>query len=291
MNLPKITVVTPSFNQVEFLEQTILSVLGQCYKNLEYIVMDGGSTDGSIEIIKKYESRLSFWVSEKDGGQADAINRGFSMSTGDILCWLNSDDFLLPGTLSAIADEFSPGHDLLYGDCISFSDKGIRSVVNRPPNYDQKLLQLVDYIVQPSSFWKRDLWLKTGPLNSEFHYAFDWEWFIRASKNSKFKKCNMILSAYRFHAKHKSSNGGTKRMHEICEVARLHGDVGIARHYQFASDCLEALRKAERLRLRICGRGFNRWDKLARWGVPKLWNLPDGIDYDILRKCVSMFGF
>src|SRR5688500_9132307 len=127
MPLPRITVVTPSYNQGAFLEQTMASVLGQGYENLEYIVMDGGSTDHSVEIIRRHESRLTYWVSEKDGGQAQALNKGFARATGDILCWLNSDDFFLPGVLHEVAGLLGQGDELIYGDCLSFSDKGTRA--------------------------------------------------------------------------------------------------------------------------------------------------------------------
>ena len=121
--LPRITVVTPSFNQAAFLETTIRSVLGQCYPNLEYLVMDGGSSDGSVEIIRRFESDLAHWVSARDGGQAAAINAAFARATGDILCWLNSDDFFLPGTLHRVAQWLGKGGggpELVYGACLFF---------------------------------------------------------------------------------------------------------------------------------------------------------------------------
>src|SRR5687768_13083798 len=106
MNSPKISIITPSYNQGRFIEETILSVINQNYPNLEYIIIDGGSTDNTVEIIRKYEQHLAYWVSEKDGGQSEAINKGFKKATGDIVCWINSDDFFMPGALSKVADCF-----------------------------------------------------------------------------------------------------------------------------------------------------------------------------------------
>ncbi|MFA7345426.1 MAG: glycosyltransferase family 2 protein [Terrimicrobiaceae bacterium] len=289
-SLPKISVVTPSYNQGVFLEQTMLSVLGQVYPNLEYIVVDGGSNDGSVEIIKRYEDNLAWWVSGKDGGQAEAINKGFARATGDILCWLNSDDFFLPGTLLAIAGELAAGHDLVYGDCISFSDLGKRCVINRPPVYDRELLGLVDYIVQPSSFWTRSLWSKTGPLNTALHYAFDWEWFLRASGFGKFHKCERILSAYRFHASHKSSTGGERRTEEIFSVAEKQGGEKAGRHYRFVREHLAVLRCHENLCTRLRGRGLSKYEPVARWFFPSLRSLPEGCDFQKIRRCMGMFG-
>ena len=286
--LPKITVVTPSYNQGAFLEQTILSVLGQLYGNLEYIVMDGGSTDDSVEVVKRYESQLTSWSSEKDRGQADALNKGFSRATGEILCWLNSDDFLLPGALHEVARHFREPVDLIYGNCLSFSDRGTRSIVNRPPAHDRDLLTIVDYIVQPSTFWRRSLWEKTGPLNEELHYAFDWEWFLRADRLGKFQKADFIFSAYRFHDAHKSSHGGGKRAHEIVAVSQTHGGEDAARHYQFALEHIDILKKYENLALRFKGRGLAQHLKLARWAIPALWNLPAGLDFEKVRQCVNM---
>lgn len=286
----KISVVTPSYNQAAFLEQTMLSVLGQMYPNLEYIVMDGGSTDGSAEIIKRYGARLSYWISEKDGGQAAAINEGFSRATGDILCWLNSDDFFLPGTLHAVAGEFAAGRELIYGDCISFSDQGKWSIVNRPPPHDKSLLALVDYIVQPSTFWTRDLWLKAGPLNCSLHYAFDWEWFLRAAGIANFRKYDRIFSAYRFHTAHKSSSGGTKRADEIFSIAEKSGDADALLHYRFVKENLGVLQRHKLLCGSLRGRGLDKWVPFARCFFPALWSLPRECDFQKVLKCAGMFG-
>jgi glycosyltransferase involved in cell wall biosynthesis len=285
--LPKITVVTPSYNQGAFLEQTISSVLGQLYPNLEYFVIDGGSTDNSVEIIKRYESQLTGWISEKDRGQSDALNKGFARATGDILCWLNSDDFFLPGALHEAGRRLE-GADFVYGKCLSFSDTGTRSIVNIPPDHDRELLNLVDYIVQPSSFWRRSLWEKTGPLNQEYHYAFDWEWYLRADKLGRFARVNFIFSAYRFHDAHKSSHGGLKRAQEIVEVAKVHGGESAGRHYEFAMGHIDQLNKYEDLALRMKGRGLKSHLQMARWAMPALWNLPAGLEFEKLRQCVKM---
>jgi glycosyltransferase involved in cell wall biosynthesis len=286
--LPKITVITPSYNQGAFLEQTIASVLGQRYGNLEYIIMDGGSTDDSVEIIRRHEAELAYWVSEKDSGQAQALNRGFARATGDILCWLNSDDFLLPGVLHEVARILGEADGLIYGDCMSFSDRGTRAKVNRPPAHDMELLRIVDYIVQPSTFWTRPLWEKTGPLNEELHYAFDWDWFLRAGEVGYVRKVDRIFSAYRFHDAHKSSHGGKKRAQEIVEVAKVRGGADASRHYQFAMDHAAALAKYEHWALRLKGRGLDGQMPLARWMTPALWALPAGIDFEKVRECFKM---
>ena len=287
-SLPKITVVTPSYNQGRFLEQTILSVLGQLYGNLEYIVIDGGSTDESVEILRRYESQLSYWISEKDSGQAEALNKGFARATGEILCWLNSDDFLLPGALQTAVRHLAAGADLIYGDCLSFAEVGKRSIVNRPPPHHREHLAIVDYIVQPSTFWRRSLWDKAGKLNESYHYAFDWEWFLRAESLGRFAKADFIFSAYRFHEAHKSSHGGQKRAQEIVAVAHSQGGEDAARHYEFALAHVAALKKFENIALRLKGRGIKRHLPMARWAVPALWNLPAGLDFQKLRQCAEM---
>src|SRR4030095_11846278 len=200
MSFEKITIVTPSYNQGRFLEQTILSVIGQQYPRLEYIIMDGGSTDNSVEIIKKYESQLTHWESEKDRGQAHALNKGFAMATGTIFGWINSDDFYLPGTLSFVAEQLDPHKpELLFGNCLHFVDNQPRaygSDVRR--EHEKRDLRLADYIIQPGSFWTRESWLKTGTLDESLHFGFDWDWFIRAMKAGvAFKVEDRYLSTYR----------------------------------------------------------------------------------------------
>jgi glycosyltransferase involved in cell wall biosynthesis len=225
MSDPKITVVTPSYNQGQFLEETILSVVGQHYPNLEYMVIDGGSTDNSLEVLKKHEHHLTFWVSEKDRGQAHAINKGFARATGDILCWLNSDDLYLPGALSFISSHLDPARpELLFGNCFHFFDGQATSHgSNVVREHARRDLLLTDYIVQPSAFWTRTVWEQTGELDESLTFGFDWDWFIRASKGgAEFKPVDKYLSAYRFHSEHKSGIGGERRLNELASIYNRH---------------------------------------------------------------------
>lgn len=221
MNYPKISIITPSFNQGQFLEDTIVSVLGQMYPNLEYIIMDGGSEDNSIEIIKKYEDQITYWQSKKDKGQAAAINDGFLKATGDILMWLNSDDMLMPNTLYFIAQQYQNNGDGIYfGNCIHFEQLNTGNIRASGSevflNHKSTPLTLVDYIIQPSSFWSNKVWESIGSLNTSYNYVFDWDWFLRAyQKEIKFHALSKTLSIYRIHKEHKSGNGGLERQKEI----------------------------------------------------------------------------
>jgi glycosyltransferase involved in cell wall biosynthesis len=227
--LPKISVVTPSYNQGEFLEDTILSVLGQEYPSLEYIIMDGGSTDNSPAIIQKYEDRLAYWQSGKDSGQADAINQGFAMATGDIMAWLNSDDMYLPGTLDFIGRYFRDnkisGAAIVFGNCVHVDQDELRT---RGSNvrlmHTTRNLELLDYIIQPSSFWTVGTQKKVGPLNNTYTYGFDWEWFVRAKRAGVYlHPVDRFLSVYRIHSAHKTGSGGDGRLQEIAELfTRFH---------------------------------------------------------------------
>ncbi|WP_309400649.1 glycosyltransferase family 2 protein [Cerasicoccus maritimus] len=219
--MPKISVIIPSFNQAQFLEETLLSCL---YPQLdvEIIVMDGGSDDGSVDIIKKYEAYLTYWQSQPDGGQASAINEGFRKSTGDILCWLNSDDYYHPRALSLVSEQLNPERkELLFGNCFHFHQASPTAHGSDIEASAKKLnLLCSDYFYQPSSFWTRKLWEAVGELDTTLNYAFDWDWYIRASKESEIKTTPAYLSSYRFHEAHKTGSGGEKRIEELLKIYR-----------------------------------------------------------------------
>jgi glycosyltransferase involved in cell wall biosynthesis len=204
MNYPKISIVTPSFNQAEYLESTIRSVIDQNYPNLEYIIIDGGSTDKSIEIIKKYADKITYWVSEEDKGQYDAINKGFSMSTGEIMGWINSSDILYPWTLKIIAEIFYsfPQVQWLTGmQTALYSIDGPYVInVSREKNIYDFLAGNYRWIQQESTFWSRVLWNKSGgKLDISVKYAEDFGLWLRFFKYAELYNVNTILGGFRYH--------------------------------------------------------------------------------------------
>ena len=287
---PRITVVTPSFNQAPYLEATIVSVLGQCYPNLEYMVMDGGSTDDSAAIIRKYEPQLAHWVSARDGGQSAALNTAFARATGDILCWVNSDDLLMPGTLHRLARHFAGRVQeplLCYGSCLFFEDRGKRAKVVRARPYDPAHLRLTAYIIQPSAFWTRTLWEKTGPLDGTLSFAFDWDWFIRASALGHFDSIDEIFALYRLHEAHKSGSGSDRRRREIIEVARRYGTPPHASAYEYLDRHWDSFVKQREIRNSLKRKRIPGSELFAKLAAP-MPAPPANVTPDVLKICEGM---
>lgn len=199
-DLIKISVITPSFNQEKYIERTIKSVLGQDYPAIEYIIIDGGSTDGTLEILKKYDRQIK-WISEKDKGQSDALNKGIKMSTGEIIGYLNADDTYEIGALRRIADVFvsNPSIMWLTGRCriVDENDKEIRRMITRYKNflldhYSFHVLLVTNPISQPATFWRRKIIEECGYFDVNEHLAMDYEFWLRIGK----KYLPMILDDY-----------------------------------------------------------------------------------------------
>ncbi len=199
--LPLVTIVTPSYNQADYLEQTMLSVLGQDYPNLEYLVVDGGSTDGSLEIIQQYADRLAWWVSEPDKGQADAINKGFARATGKYVAWLNSDDLYLPGTIQNAVEtlEQFPEAGMVYGNLLSINARGehVNTIRYRPFALEDLLAFFI--IGQPTVFMRRSVLEKVGYLSEEYHYLLDHHLWLRIAAKSVLKYVPQPWAAARYH--------------------------------------------------------------------------------------------
>ncbi len=210
---PKISIVTPSYNQGRFLERTILSVLNQNYPNIEYIIMDGGSTDGSTEIIKRYEPYLTSWVSEKDGGQSDAIYRGFRQCTGQILAYLNSDDVYLPGTLQHVGRVFrdNPHIDVVYGNAYLTNGEDRIIAERRFTPYIPHISRIGFLyggfgIYQPAAFWTRNLYDQVGEIDPAFVHCMDNDLFARlALANARFRFVREYFAGVRIHQSSKTS--------------------------------------------------------------------------------------
>lgn len=224
-DLPTISIVTPSFNQAEFLDRTIGSVIGQGYSNLEYIVQDGGSTDNTREILNKYQFDLSSIESKSDRGQADAINIGFSKSTGEVMGWLNSDDMLIPGCLSFVAKYFrdNPAVDVIYSHRILVDEQDQEIGRWILPNHDNDILGWADYVPQETLFWRRSIWDKAGgQLDANLQFAMDWDLLLRFKQaGAKIVRVATFLGVFRVHRAQKTQaqieDLGSKEMQKLRE--------------------------------------------------------------------------
>jgi SAM-dependent methyltransferase len=207
--LPRISVVTPSYNQGMFIERTVKSVLDQAYLNLEYIIQDGASTDNTFQVLLPYQGEISHFESAKDNGQTDAINRGFAKSTGEIMAYLNSDDLLLPGTLYYVAHYFlnHPEVDVVYGHRVLINEQDEEIGRWVMPPHDDAVLSWADYIPQETLFWRRRIWEKAGGrLDDSFRFAMDWDLILRFREaGAKFVRLPRFMGAFRVHDQQKTS--------------------------------------------------------------------------------------
>jgi len=224
---PRITIVTPCFNPAKFVAETVQSVLGQNYPNLEYIVMDGGSTDGTLDILRRFTGLKV--ISEKDEGHSDATNKGFALATGDIFAFVNGDDSLLPGALERVAREIDPAHGrhVVMGRCI-FTDENSRPLgIEHPCHFEshRRLLQIWKghMIPQPSTFWTRQVWNECGPARVDLKRWMDFDLFVRMSKKYAFHRVDQVLATYRLHSESVTMNR--------TEADRLEDCIRISRQY------------------------------------------------------------
>ena len=241
--LPRITILTPSLNQARFLEKAILSVLEQGYPHLEYVVMDGGSTDGSVDIIRRYADRLTYWQSQPDGGQSAAINAGFARSSGEIMGWLNSDDRLAPGALQTVAAFFNahPDSDWCAGTGTVVDARGRQLGDTIPAGLDfETLAQWFDhFICQPSVFWRRSLWDRVGPLDERLHLAMDLDLWLRFARSGHGGVLPATLAFALDHSGAKSRRLQPDSFVETCLVLERHGA-----HEQAKARLLRVVRRA-----------------------------------------------
>jgi glycosyltransferase involved in cell wall biosynthesis len=220
---PLVSIITPSYNQAQFLEETIRSVLAQDYPNLEYIIVDGGSTDGSLEIIQRYADRLAWWVSEPDRGQTDALNKGFARARGEVFAWLNSDDTYLPGAISqAVAClETHPQAALVYGDADLVDEQG--RVLGPFPARQTDLKHMLRgsvHIPQQASFFRGGLWPKVGPLDPSFYFAMDYDLWLRLAGYGIFVYTPQRWANFRLHGGAKTTLSDDRCYPEMVRAAR-----------------------------------------------------------------------
>jgi glycosyltransferase involved in cell wall biosynthesis len=209
MNFPRVSIITPSYNQGNFLEETIRSVVDQDYPNLEYIVIDGGSTDNSIEIIKKYQNRIAFWISEPDNGQSHAFNKGLQKATGELIGWINSDDVYYPGSIVQASQFFlkNPDTDVVFSDYtfIDHKSRVIRTRKEIPYDYKTYLWTKGCYHANCAGFFRRTCFEKFGGLREDLGFGMDYELYLRFGKNNcKFSHTNQIWGGYRLHSMSKT---------------------------------------------------------------------------------------
>jgi|YNPNPStandDraft_1061719.scaffolds.fasta_scaffold00010_69 glycosyltransferase involved in cell wall biosynthesis len=229
--LPRISVVTPSYNQVRFIEQTIQSVLSQNYPGLEYFVIDGGSTDGTLDVLRRYSDCL-IWVSERDKGQANAINKGLRMASGEIVAYLNADDMYEANALFQVGNYFANHTEAMWitGQCHNIDEQGriIRRGISWYKNFWLRVgsyatLQVLNFIAQPATFWRRCLLEKLGYLDESLNYTMDYEYWLRIGRVYPIHRLHSPLARFRIHSTSKSGQTSYNQFDEELLVARRYG--------------------------------------------------------------------
>jgi glycosyltransferase involved in cell wall biosynthesis len=230
MNIPRISIITACYNMEKYLEQTILSIISQDYPNLEYIIIDGGSTDHTLDIINKYKSKISIIVSEPDNGMYDAINKGIELSTGEILAWLNADDIYFPWTLSMVAKVFSENNEISWIRGIpAFLDESgcLNNIYNNISAAPRNFIQngwfregIYGYLQQESIFWRKGLWQKANGLNLTYTIAADYELWTRFAENSELVSIGLPLAAFRIRSQSKSVLEKQKYSDEVDHICK-----------------------------------------------------------------------
>lgn len=229
------SIITPSFNQAAYLEQTILSILNQDIPSLQYIIIDGNSTDGSQEIIRKYEKRLAYWVSEPDRGQADAINKGLARAEGEIVAWLNSDDYYLPGCLATVLAAFAQNPDagLIFGDVLSVDADSRPINLMRYDNWDLSDLMRFRIIGQPGVFFRQSVMKKAGLLDTSYHYLLDHQYWLRVAQIASIQHLPKTLAAARFHSAAKNVAMAAEFGKEAFRLVEwMQSDTDFSEHYR-----------------------------------------------------------
>lgn len=234
---PKISIVTPSFNQAAFIEEALWSVKRQDYPNVEHIVMDGASTDGSVEILRRYSAQPGWehlqWTSEPDRGQTHAINKGFARATGDILAYLCSDDVYAPRAFNFVSEFFSrnPEVELIYGECWFLDEAGAVVRRKRPESFSRTLLLRKNCIWQPTVFFRRKVWEAIGPFNEKLNFAMDYEYWLRVASMARIQSVNRHLACYRWQQDSKTVSRERDQLIEAYAVARQFGGGGLVSWY------------------------------------------------------------
>jgi glycosyltransferase involved in cell wall biosynthesis len=235
ISYPKISIIVPSFNQVKFLERTIVSIINQNYLNYEIIIIDGGSTDGSVDIIKKYQENIFYWVSEKDNGQTHAINKGLKKANGDWLCWQNSDDIFFENCFLDLAKIVVSNKNLNFvlGNLVLIdeNDNVLKKIKYVKPNF-HSIFHEGMVISNQCAFWNKSVHSKIGYLNEDYSFAFDFEWFLRLSSLGKIKHFNSFWGGFRIQPDAKTVLFPLKYKNELLAVKK-HYNIMFSLRYLF----------------------------------------------------------